>query len=217
MGAQKQKTSSTQNVSMGPWGPAQDAIKGAIPEIQGQYQNDQNNTLVPQAQGYLSQAIGGNFLDPSTNPHLGALTKSITDPVQARLSAQFGAAGRGNSGDAARYISEGMTSGLAAPLFSQYNTERGLQQNAAQMAPAMQAADSLPLDQMIQRLTQIGGLGRQGTTTTEGTTTTTPSIGQTISGAALTGLGLMQGMPKFGLSAGAPSMFGGMQTPAGWW
>lgn len=112
-----------------------------------------------------------------------------------------------------------MTSGLAAPLFSQYNNERGMQQGAAQMAPAMQAAGSLPLDQMIQRLTALSNTGRQGTTTTEGTTTSTPSIGQTISGTALTALGLMQGMPKWGMgaAAGSPQMFGGQTAPAGWW
>jgi hypothetical protein len=172
---------------------------------------DQGGTLVPQATDYLSGVIGGNHLDPSSNPHLGALTKAVTDPIQASLSAQFGRSGRGNSGDAARYISEGMTSGLAAPLFQNYQFGQGQQMQAAQMAPGMQAAGSLPLDQYLERLRSIGGLGQESSGTS--TTKTTPSMGQNLMNAGMMGLGLAGGMPMMGplgLAGGAGSLFGAM-------
>lgn len=188
MGQSKQTTKS----STGPWGPTQEALQSTIPQIQQQYETDKNNPLVPQATDYLSGAIRGDYLDPNTNPHLGALTKAITDPIQASVSAQFGRSGRGTSASASGLggaMTGAMTSGLAAPLFQQYNVERGLQQGAAQMAPAMQAAGSLPLDQMLERLRALGGLGQESTSTT----TASPSPLQTISGVGLSALGMMGG------------------------
>lgn len=184
---QKQTTQSTS----GPWGPAQGALSDAIPQIQQQYDADKGGNLVPQASNYLSGAINGNYLDPNTNPNLGALTKAVTDPIQSSLSAQFGRAGRGNSGDAAQYISQGMTSGLAAPLFQQYNNERGFQQQAAGMAPAMDAAGSQAMDQYLQRLQGIGGMGQESNGTSS--TTQTPSMGNNIMNAGLMGLGFASG------------------------
>lgn len=215
-----QTTESSQRVNMGPWGAAQPALKESIPEITSQYQADKANPLVGQAQDYVSDTLSGNYLSPSTNPHLGDLIKSISDPITANVSSMFSRAGRGTSASSsglAGALSSGLASGLAAPLFSQYNTERGLQQGAAQMAPAMSAASSIPLDQMIQRLSILGGLGRQGTTRGTSTTESQPSTMQTVTGALMTGLGLMGGMPSFGLAAAAPQMLGGMTTPAGWW
>lgn len=194
MGSSTQKQ--TQQSTTGPWAPAQDALKGTIPDIQNQYQQDKGGNLVPQASNYLSGVIGGDYLNPSSNPHLGALTKAITDPIQSSLSAQFSRAGRGNSGDAARYISQGMTSGLAAPLFQQYNTERGLQQSAAAMAPGMDAAGSQALDQYLQRLQGLGSMGQESSGTS--TTKSTPSMGQTLGGLGMMGLGLAGGFPMMG-------------------
>ena len=200
MGSSTQKQTQQSSATTNPWGPTQDALQGAIPEIQGQYQQDKGGTLVPQASSYLSGVIGGNYLDPSTNPNLGALTKAVTDPIQASLSAQFSRAGRGNSGDAAQYIAQGMTTGLAAPLFNQYNQERGFQQQAAAAAPAMDAAGSQALDQYLQRLQGLGAAFPESSGTSTGTTKTTPSLGQNIMGAGLMGLGLSS---AFGLGSPA--------------
>ena len=204
---QKQTQSSTSN----PWGPAAGALTSAVGDVQNQFATDKanaNNNLTSQASGYLSNAINGNYLDPATNPNLGALTKAVTDPIQSSLSAQFSLAGRGNSGDAARYVSQGMTSGLAAPLFNQYNTERGLQQGAAAMAPSMDAAGTQYLDQYLQRLQGLGSMG--GTSSGTSTTTQTPSMGQTLGGLGMMGLGLASGgaTGPLSLAGGTGSLFG---------
>jgi len=160
------------------------------------------------ASDYLKGVLSGQYLDPATNPHLGALTKAISDPIQARLSAQFSRAGRGNSGDAARYVSEGMTSGLAAPLFAQYNTERGLQQAAAGMAPGIDAAGSQALDQYLARLGGIGGMGKE--VSGSSTMKDTPAWGQTAAGLGMMGLSALSGFPMIGplgLAGGSGSLF----------
>lgn len=201
---QKQTQQSTTN----PWGPTQGALTDAVPQIQQQYEQDKGGNLVPQASNYLSGVIGGNYLDPNTNPNLGALTKAVTDPIQSSLSAQFSRAGRGNSGDAAQYISQGMTSGLAAPLFNQYNQERGLQQGAAMAAPAMDAAGSQAMDQYLQRLQGLGAAFPQSSGS--GTMTQTPSLGQDIANIGLAGIGLGS---AFGLGSPAGLLgYGGGQN-----
>lgn len=209
MGSSTQKQ--TQSSSSNPWGPTQGALTSAVGDIQGQYATDKanaSNNLTSQASNYLSGAINGNYLDPNTNPNLGALTKAVTDPIQSSLSAQFSRAGRGNSGDAAQYISQGMTSGLAAPLFNQYNTERGLQQSAAAMAPSMDAAGSQALDQYLQRLQGLGSMG--GSSSGTSTTTSTPSTASMIGSGALMGLGLLSGgaTSPLSLAGGTGSLFG---------
>ena len=209
MGSSTQKQ--TQSSSTNPWGPTQGALTSAVGDVQNQFATDKanaNNNLTSQASGYLSKVIAGDYLDPNSNPNLGALTKAVTDPIQSSLSAQFSRAGRGNSGDAAQYISQGMTSGLAVPLFNQYNTERGLQQSAASMAPSMDAAGSQYLDQYLQRLQGLGSMGSQSSGTS--TSTSTPSWGQTAANLGMMGLGLASGgmTSPFSLAGGTGSLFG---------
>jgi hypothetical protein len=200
MGSSTQKTSQTRN----PYAPAIPGLQDSANNIANQFQTDQANPLVPAAQQYTQGMIAGDHLNPSTNPHLGALTSAITDPIQARLSAQFGAAGRGSSGDAARYVSQGMSSGLAAPLFAQYQQGLAQQQQAAMNAPAMATAGGLATDNALQRYLALGNAG--GTST--GTSTTSPSALQTIAGLGMTAAGMSMGMPGLSSMFGVGGMFG---------
>lgn len=210
MGSSKQTT----KTDLGPWGPTQAPLtEQGIPRIEAGYQKLQSNPLIPQAQQYTQNVLGGQYLDPNTNPHLGALTKSITDPIRSSVSAQFGRAGRGTSASTsglAGAMTQAMTSGLAAPLFQQYNIERGFQDQASRAAPAMAALDVLPEDWWLQQMTNLGRLGQKGSTTT----TSTPSAGQTIAGIGLTALGMMSGNPMMAMgSMGGSGLSGGMKLP----
>lgn len=210
MGGSKQ----TQTTDMGPWKAVQGDIKAALPDLKQGYQNFQNNPLIPQAQGYTSDVMSGKYLDPNTNPHLGALTKAITDPIQASVSAQFGRAGRGTSASSSGLggaMTQAMTSGLAAPLFNQYNTERAMQQQASQMAPSMAALDTAPVQWYTDQLAKLGSLGKQGTSTI----TEQPGLGSTIFDASMMGLGALMtpinptSMLAKGLSGALPWYSGG--------
>ena len=95
MGQSKQKTST----NMGPWGPTQAPLENqGIPRIEQQYQTDMAdpNRVAPQARDYLGRVISGQYLDPSSNPHLGALSSSIWEQVAPNVSSMFSRAGRGS-------------------------------------------------------------------------------------------------------------------------
>lgn len=203
MGSSSQSSSST---TTGP-GKAQLAQFGPQ-RIEDAYQSDMANPnrLAPQAQSYLGGVLQGDYLDPSTNPHLGALSNSIWEQVAPNVSSVFSRAGRGtsaNNSGLAGALTRGFTSAMAQPLFAQYNQERGLQQGAAQMAAPIDAAQSLPLEQYLERARGLAAMD------TKSKTTSTPSPGQTIAGIGLTALGAMTANPfLFAAGAGTASSAG---------
>lgn len=196
MGASKQKTSTTAA------GPGFNELSAEGPgRVEDQYQADMSNPsrLAPQAQGYLGGVLQGNYLDPSSNPHLSALTDSIWGSVAPQVSSVFSRSGRGTSANdsgLAGALTRGFTSALAQPLFAQYNQERGLQQQAAGMAPSIDAVQSLPLEQYLERMRGLSTLAQKGTTTQS------QSPLQTIAGLGLTAAGM------FGSQGFGPYLFG---------
>lgn len=200
MGATKQRTSTIAS------GPGMGALSSAGPgRIEDQYQASVSdpNRLAPQATSYLSRVLGGDYLNPATNPNLGALSSAIWENVAPSVESVFSRAGRGTSASDSGLggaLTRGFTSALAAPLFAQYGQERGFQQSAAGMAPSLDATSSLPLDQYLERMRSLATLGQQGTTTA------TPSTLQ-----SLAGLGLMAGS-LFSAPAGGTSAMAGIRS-----
>src|SRR5690606_27859253 len=88
------ETKQKQKTDVGPWGPVQQPLTQSLPELRQGYEQFQSNPLIPQAQQYTSDVLSGSFLDPATNPHLGALTKAITDSILANTPAMFSLPGR---------------------------------------------------------------------------------------------------------------------------
>ena len=83
-------------------------------------------------------------------------------------------------------LATGLSAGLAQPLFGAFNQERTNQQQAATMAPALDAVQSLPLEQYLERSKGLATLDQQGKTTS------TPS-GLSMALAAIMGLGSLGG------------------------
>lgn len=185
-------------------GPGMDALSEAGPgRIEQQYQTDMANPnrLVPQAQSYMGGVLRGDYLNPASNPHLGALSNSIWEQVAPNVSSVFSRAGRGTSASdsgLAGALTRGFTSAMAAPLFGQYNAERGMQQQAAGMSAPLDAASSLPLEQYLERMRNLATLGQEGTQTT----TASPSTLQIIAGLGSMGAGMFSA-PAGGTSAAA--------------
>lgn len=182
--------SSTQKTSQTSVGPGKDQLAAVGPgRIEQAYQSDISNPnrLQPQAASYASGVLQGNYLDPTTNPSYGALVKSISDPITANITGMFSRAGRGTSANASGLggaLATGLSAGLAGPLFNAFNQERGFQQQAASMAPALDATASLPLEQYLERMRSLATMDQQGKTTTS------QPIGQTIAGLGLTAAGM---------------------------
>ena len=204
-------TTSRQTTSQTASGPGFSQLSGAGPgRVEDQYRSDTANPsrLVPQATGYLGNVLGGQYLNPASNPHLGDLTRSIQESVFPAVTSVFGRGGRGNSANdsgLAGALTRGLTSAWAPHMFNQYNTERGLQHQAAGLAGPMDAAASLPLEQYLERMRGLSTLGQTG----EQTMTASPL--QTIAGLGLTAAGMFGSGPG-GMGLRIPGMFGGTGT-----
>lgn len=183
-------STSRQTSSQTAAGPGFGQLSGAGPaRVENQYQTDMANPnrLVPQASGYVGNVLGGQYLNPATNPHLGNLTNAIWEGVAPNVTSVFSRAGRGTSASDSGLggaLTRGFTSALAPHLFNQYNTERGLQQQAAGLAGPLDAANSLPLEQYLERMRSLSTLGQTGAQTS------TASPLQTIAGLGLTAAGM---------------------------
>lgn len=108
------------------------------------------------AGGYLQNVLGGQYLN-AANPNDSALWDSIQNKVLPGVNSQFSMAGRYGSGAHAGALSEGLTNAYAPYAFNQYNQERGLQQQAASMAPGQASTDY----QDINALLGYGGMAQQ--------------------------------------------------------
>jgi hypothetical protein len=185
-------TTSTQKTSQTAAGPGFSQLSQVGPgRVEGAYQADLNNPnrLQPQAQSYVSNVLGGQYLNPASNPHLSGLSNAIWDQVAPNVNSVFGRGGRTGSADHAGALSRGFTSALAPHLFNQYNTERGLMHNAAQISPALDAAGNLPLEQYLERMRNMSTLAQKGQQSQ------TPSTLQTLAGIGMTAAGMFGAGP----------------------
>ena len=121
------------------------------------------------AQGYVGDVLRGDYLDPSRNPAFESGLAAAFRPIQRNLDenllpgmdARFSAAGRYGSGGhqiadsaLARDANTAMSDAAAKALMAQYGAERGMQQQAAGMAPQLANQD-------YYDATQLGAAGEQ--------------------------------------------------------
>lgn len=101
------------------------------------------NSLTSGSQRLLSDTIAGNYLRPESNPYLADSVRDALGLTGSAFASQFSGAGAnmGNTG-----YQEGLTRTLAQtalPIYAQnYSNERQNQLNAAQLAPALDYAQS---------------------------------------------------------------------------
>jgi len=105
--------------------------------------------LIGQGQDLISQTLGGDFLDPSSNPFLQSTFNRAADLTRGRLDTEFAGAGR-NLGAAQPARSEELQT-LASNIFGQnFQNERDRQINALGSAQGFD-----PLNILINRLAGI--------------------------------------------------------------
>ena len=132
------------------------------------------NPLLPQAQQYASQSLGGDFLqgNPFFNQAFQAQVKPMVeqyrDVLVPGISSAFSAGGRFGpnaamgtaQGQAADSLSRALSDTAGKLAFQNYGAERGMQQEAAQFAPALAQADYIDPAQLgavgAARETQAG-------------------------------------------------------------
>ena len=200
-------SSKTTKTDMGPWGPTQDRlINRAMPQLDQAYDQMAGNPLIGQAQGYTSDILSGKYLTPESNPYLMNYANKAMGQFQSGQNTLLARAGRGNltGGDVQKRMGEGMMGALVAPMLQQYNIERGYQDTASRAAPALTVAAGAPAEWYAGQMANLGRLGQKGTTTE----TTSQSPMQSITGAAITALGAMNGNPAM-MASGFGTLGGG--------
>jgi len=110
--------------------------------------------LTGAAQSELAKTISGDYLDVNKNPYLMPMADQIRAEVQPPIDARFGAAGRGQSGLAARAVSQGVTDALASQAYKNYADERTQQMRAMMFAPQMANQDYAD----IAKLQEVGNV-----------------------------------------------------------
>lgn len=182
--------SSTQKTSQTSVGPGKSQLAAAGPgRIEEQYQADlaNPNRLAPQASSWASSVLRPEFADPRNNPYFEGALQDTLGRTQLQAQSMFGRAGRGNSNNASGvggYFADTATRALAPTLASMYQQNLGLQSGVAGMAGAIDATQSLPLEQYLERMRSLATLDQQGKTTVA------QPIGQTIAGLGLTAAGM---------------------------
>jgi hypothetical protein len=101
------------------------------------------NSLTAQGQNQLSATISGQYLNPSSNPYLGAYVNDALGQVNSQFTGMYGGAAGNNINNSG--FQEGLArtlSNTALPIYANaYNQERTNQLNASQAAPGMDYAN----------------------------------------------------------------------------
>src|ERR1043166_3207465 len=113
----------------------------------------QGSPVVAAADAQQQATLNGQYLDTG-NPADSAVFRNIASQVLPAVAGQFNGAGRYGSGLMASADTTALTNAYAPYAFSNYQNERGLQQQAARLAPTLANQD----------YTDIGALSAAGST-----------------------------------------------------
>lgn len=113
----------------------------------------QGSPVMSAADAQQTATLNGQYLDTG-NPNDSAVFQNIASQVLPSVAGQFNGAGRYGSGAMASADTTALTNAYAPYAFSNYQNERGLQQQAAGLAPTLANQD----------YTDINALGTAGTT-----------------------------------------------------
>ena len=135
------------------WYPGQSVAGFAPEEATGMQALAQRglagNPLMAAAGQYAQDAIGGRYLG-ADNPYTAAIGDAVRAQVQPGIDSMFASAGRYGSGAHAGQVGQGIANALAPQFFQNYQFERGLQENAAQLVPQFAAADYQDINALLQ-------------------------------------------------------------------
>lgn len=189
-----------------------------------------------QSRDYLSDVLGGKYINAG-NPYQSDLDASIRAAVMPSINSTFSQAGMSGSTAHQGALMQGLTSGLAAPRYQNYQSERANQQQAAGLLPDVdnlisqnrltagqtsEAYDRAKFEEQrlaglrpyLETAPLLQGYGKMGGTQTGTTTTTSKTpVGETLLGAGMTGLGMMTGMPQIGMMGTGVGLIGGGMRP----
>lgn len=113
------------------------------------------NSLLSSAQGYAQDTIGGKYLN--SNPYVNEMAGNARSAAADDVQSYFGKLGRTGSGANMESFARGVNEADLNFRGNIYNQERGMQQQAAGMAPSLNAADY----DGVQAYLQAAGVGAE--------------------------------------------------------
>jgi len=253
MGSSKQTQKQTQ--TRDPYSPAKPAINQSIAGVQS-WLSDPASSAAYQggmsdwtrsglenmaassganaSKDYLTDVLSGKYL-AQDNPWQADLDASIRSAVMPSINATFSNAGMAGSTMHQGMLMKGLTEGLAAPRYQNYQAERSAQGQAAGLLPqvdAQAAQQALTAGQIkegydkaqwdenrtaglrpyLETQGLLGTYGNMGGTSTgTSTSSSSPSLGQQILGGGMMGLSMLGGgsNPLGMIGAQTRGLFGG--------
>lgn len=138
---------------------------------------------------YISDTLGGKYLNPQSNPYLKATYDKASRSVISNNDSLFASGGRFNSGAAQRALATGLGD-MATDLYGQnYQMERGRMENAAQMAAAQSGRqDAMTQFGVGQQLNALGNFGQRQDAANQFNANATNNWNQYTSGQRLNAL-----------------------------
>jgi len=139
----------------------------AGPAYDGGYLKAANNAAglkasIGQEGQYISDTLGGKYLNPESNPYLKGTYDKAARSVISNNDSLFASGGRFNSGASQRALATGLGD-VATDLYGQnYQAERSRMGDAAQMAAAQSGRqDSMTQFGVGQQLNALGNFGQR--------------------------------------------------------
>lgn len=165
---QETKASSSTTAVNNPWAPAIPQLQGLLENTRALYdQTPMFDKRELDAYDYLFQQAGkggadlegaiaennktlrGEYLTPETNPFLADIARRISGIAGANVNSMFGGRGRTSGGLSGYYAGKGTADSLTDLYGQNYAAERGRQQQAVGMAPALANSRLDPAEAMV--------------------------------------------------------------------
>ena len=172
-------------------------VQGLVPSLIDKYQ--QGNPAVTSAENYVSDVLGGKYLDAG-NPYLQGMIDSTNSDVANQVNALFSRAGQTGSSRQIGELGKQLSNAENTLRYNDYNTERSNMNTAAGLAPGLAAGEavsitpalaaaeagaSIPLGAASQ---YAGGLGSLLSPYGTQTTTQSQGLGSILGGVLGAGL-----------------------------
>lgn len=124
-------------------------------QMQAQRAIAPQNPLYGQAQDQITSTMRGDYLSADSNPYLQGAVQQALDQVKMNVNKQFSGDNYGSSGNQ-EWLAKSMAN-AALPIYAQnYQTERGRQLGATQMAPQLAGQMTAQDYASIDRLGAVG-------------------------------------------------------------
>lgn len=122
------------------------AVQGTVPTLQSMFAN--GNAGVKAANGYVSDVLGGNYMQG--NPYLDSIINQSRSGITDQVNSQFSLGGRYGSGAHTGVLAKELGNMETGLRYQNYGDEMNRMASAAGMAPGLAQAEYTGLAPLLQ-------------------------------------------------------------------